>query len=101
MGVSYLVILGFSQLFICIEITTSGAFQGLGRTLPPSLTGIILTAARIPMLLVLSKTALELDGIWWSISISSILKGIVLFLWFLFFMRSYGKGMKEGKAQIV
>ncbi|MBE5962922.1 MAG: MATE family efflux transporter [Lachnospiraceae bacterium] len=91
MGVSYLVILGFSQLFMCIEITTSGAFQGLGRTLPPSLTGIILTGARIPMLLVLSKTALGLDGIWWSISISSILKGIVLFSWFLLFLRGYGK----------
>ena len=33
MGISYLMILGFSQLFTSLEITTSGAFCGYGRTL--------------------------------------------------------------------
>lgn len=84
MGVDYLRILGYSQLFMCIEITTAGAFSGLGRTIPPSIEGVILTAARIPLAIMLSGTILGLNGIWWSISISSILKGIVLFLWFLF-----------------
>ena len=35
MGVDYLRILGVSQLFMCMEITTAGAFSGLGKTLPP------------------------------------------------------------------
>lgn len=82
MGVDYLVILGVSQLFMSVEITTAGAFAGLGKTLPPSMSSIVLTAARIPMAALLVKTPLGLNGIWWSITISSILKGIVLFIWF-------------------
>lgn len=83
MGVEYLKILGVSQLFMCLEITTAGAFSGLGRTLPPSISSIFLTAARIPLAIFLTGTALGLNGIWWSITISSIFKGIVLFVWFM------------------
>ncbi len=91
MGVQYLKILSYSQLFMCIEITTSGAFSGLGKTMPPSLIGIVFTVARIPAAIFLMKTSLGLDGIWWSITISSVFKGIFLFLWFLVFMRRFGK----------
>ncbi|GFZ31922.1 MATE family efflux transporter [Clostridium zeae] len=79
LGKMYLRILGYSQLFMCIEITTSGAFNGLGRTIYPSITSIVLTGARIPLAIILSApNMLGLDGVWWSISISSILKGIIL-----------------------
>lgn len=78
MGVAYLQILGVSQLFMCMEITTAGAFSGLGRTLPPSVVSITLTTARIPLALLLISTPLGLNGIWWSITISSIFKGLVL-----------------------
>jgi putative MATE family efflux protein len=80
-GGIYLRILGFSQLFMILEITTAGAFNGMGKTMPPSVTGIILNSLRIPMALGLS-TAIGLSGVWWSITISSWLKGIVLFIWF-------------------
>lgn len=83
-GVIYLRILGLSQFFMSIEIGTSGAFNGLGRTLPPTITGGVLNALRIPLALVLSTTVLGLSGIWWSITISTILKGVVLFIWFNF-----------------
>lgn len=82
MGVDYLMILGISQLFMSVEITTAGAFAGLGKTLPPSVTSIVLTAMRIPLALALIHTPLGLNGIWWSITISSVLKGIILYLWF-------------------
>lgn len=82
MGVDYLMILGVSQLFMSVEITTAGAFAGLGKTLPPSITSIVLTALRIPLAIALIQTPLGLNGIWWSITISSVLKGIILFLWF-------------------
>ena len=88
LGINYLQILGFSQLFMCVEITTTGAFSGLGKTVPPSVVGIVFTAARIPMAIVLSATFLGLNGIWWSISISSILKGVILFLSFLYFIKT-------------
>ena len=85
MGVDYLVILGYSQLFMCLEIMTTGAFNGFGRTVTPAIINVVLTAARIPAALFLSATALGLNGIWWSISCSSILKGLLLtgvFFWF-------------------
>lgn len=86
-GIGYLRILGYSQLFMCVEIATSGAFSGLGRTIPPSVEGIILTTMRIPLAIMLAKTPLALNGVWWSISISSILKGTVLFIWFILVLR--------------
>ena len=84
-GIIYLRILGVSQLFMCIEITTAGAFNGLGKTVPPSIVGIIVNAMRIPGALILS-ISLGLSGVWWSISISSILKGIILTSWFMLFL---------------
>ena len=78
LGVDYLVILGFSELFMCWEILVEGAYAGLGHTAPPSILSMVLTMARIPLAMVLTSTALGLNGIWWSISISSICKGVIL-----------------------
>ena len=79
--------LGVSQLFMSLEITTAGAFSGYGKTVPPSVISIVFTALRIPLALILVHTTLALNGIWWSITISSILKGVLLFVWFYIFMR--------------
>ena len=95
MGVDYLMILGVSQLFMSVEITTAGAFSGYGRTVPPSVISIIFTSARIPLAMLLITTSLALNGIWWSITISSIFKGILLLTWFLIFLR---KEMKKSGA---
>lgn len=96
MGVDYLRILGVSQLFMCMEITAAGAFWGIGKTVPPSVEGITLTSLRIPLAIILSATMLGLNGIWWSISISSILKGIVLVSWFEWiFRRKYLPAIKR------
>ena len=72
LGIDYLQILAFSQLFMCIESTLAGALNGLGKTFIPSSVSIVLTVARIPLVMILSTTFLALNGIWWSISISSI-----------------------------
>lgn len=82
-GVRYLVILGVSQMFMCLELTTIGALSGLGKTLLCSVISIIFTTARIPLAILLSGTSLGLDGIWWAFSISSIIKGILFFICFL------------------
>lgn len=82
-GVDYLKILGVSQLFMCMEITTTGAFNGLGKTIPPSVVGIILNGARIPLAILLSRTSLGLNGVWWAISITSVFKGLILSGWYL------------------
>lgn len=87
MGAAYLRIIGASQLFMCMEITTTGAFAGLGKTIPPSVTGITLTVARIPLALILIQTVLGVNGIWCSIAISTFFKGTVLCLWFVVYLK--------------
>jgi len=93
MGVVYLQVLGISQCFMSLEITTQGAFNGLGRTSIPSAVGIIFNALRIPAAWLLSGyTPLGLNGIWWAISISSVFKGTVLSLLFYFIViKKYDK----------
>ena len=88
-GIDYLVILGFSQLPMCVEIVTAGAFSGFGKTLIPSSVSIIFTSIRIPLAAILTATALGLNGIWMSITVSSILKGIIAFSLFIIFLNKY------------
>ena len=60
-AVGYLVIIGFSEAFMCVELTTIGALSGLGRTRLCSVISIVLTSARIPLAIVLSGI-MGLDG---------------------------------------
>lgn len=84
-GIRYLRILGYSQLFMCLEITTAGAFAGLGDTITPSIVGTIFTGIRVPACIILAKlTTLGSDGVWWSISATSMFKGVVLLILFIF-----------------
>ena len=96
MGVDYLRILGYSQLFMCMEILTAGAFSAYGKTLPPSVVSIVFTSARIPMAVLLGKTALGLCGAWWSISMSSVFKGVILAGLYILFMRKFSREHREG-----
>lgn len=87
-GGEYLKILAISQLFMVMEAVTAGAFNGCGNTNPPALVSIVFTGLRIPMAYWLTTfPELGLTGIWWSVTISSIIKGSVLFLWFKYFQR--------------
>jgi putative MATE family efflux protein len=93
-GTDYLKILGVSQIFMSLEIMTQGAFAGFGKTIPPSIVSVLFNGLRIPIALILSQDSLlGLNGVWWSISITSILKGIIIVTWFLIVLRKY---MKEG-----
>ncbi len=76
-GRGYMVILGFSQLFMTMEMITGGAFNGQGLTYYSATISIVFTVLRIPLAIILSATPLGILGVWWSISITSILKGIV------------------------
>lgn len=94
-GVIYLRILGVSQFFMCIEIMTNGAFNGLGKTMIPSINSSIFTGLRVPFALILSATALSLSGVWWSITLSSILKGVVIVTMFIITLSKLKKSNKE------
>ncbi len=82
-GANYLRIVGLSQLFMGYELATSGAFNGLGQTKLPAAVGLILTVARIPMCYLLMPV-LGINGVWWAISLSSIMKGILLNILFIY-----------------
>ena len=76
-AVSYLVIIGFSEAFMCVELMTVGALSGLGKTHLCSVISITFTSARIPLAILLGGTSLGLDGIWWALASTSMIKGIV------------------------
>jgi putative MATE family efflux protein len=97
MGIVYLKILAVSQIFMIIEIITRGAFNGIGRTVPPSIIGIVFTGSRVPAAMILSlEKYLGMLGIWWAISLSSVVKGISLTAWYMTVLHGNGKG-KQGK----
>lgn len=82
-AMGYLVIIGFSEAFMCVELTTVGALSGLGRTRLCSIISIAFTSARIPLAILLGDI-MGLNGIWWALSSTSIVKGIIFtstFLW--------------------
>lgn len=80
MGSAYLRIVGFSQLFMGLDMMTAGTYNGQGMTKYPALNSVIQTSFRIPLAYLLSHyTSLGIDGVWWSISITSIGRGIALF----------------------
>lgn len=81
LGVDYMKIIGYSQAFMCMELMTVGAFNGLGKTYIPPIFSIILTGLRIPLAILLSGP-FGLNGVWLSIAITSVLKGIILVGWF-------------------
>ncbi len=55
-AISYLIIIGFSEAFMCVELMTIGALSGLGKT---KLCSVMITATsmRIPLAMVLSRTS--------------------------------------------
>ena len=83
-AVDYLIILGLSQTAMAVEIILEGAFSGAGNTIPPMAVLIPGSLARIPLAYFL---AFELDwginGIWWTLTITSFLKAMLLAIWFL------------------
>lgn len=80
-GGDYLWILGFSQIFMMLELTTQGMFNGIGRTAPPAIISITFNAIRIPFAMLLASQ-MGVNGVWWAISITTIFKGTILTIWY-------------------
>ncbi|MDF2698712.1 MAG: mepA 1 [Haloplasmataceae bacterium] len=87
LGIDYLHILAFSQLLMIIESVIGGAFNGLGKTIPSSIVGVAFNIARIPMAYIFTQF-FGLNGIWIAITISSNLKGLVIYIWFKLYIRN-------------
>ena len=85
-GGKYLFIMGFSQIFMMTELTMQGMFNGVGKTSPPAIVSIVFNTLRIPLAIFLASR-IGVNGVWWAITISSIIKGIILPTWFYFWQK--------------
>ncbi len=83
-GAIYLRISGYSQVFMMLEITTQGLFYGLGRSYVPAVISVGGNVLRIPLALYLLSLGLGLSSVWWAVSISSMIKGLLAISVFLY-----------------
>ena len=81
-GGVFLRIDGYSMFFMMLEITTKWLFYGTGRTIPPAVISIGFNTLRIPLAMLLASIGMEITGVWWAISLTSIAKGITSAAWF-------------------
>ena len=87
-GAAYLYIIGVFEIFMAYENLLTGVFTGLGKTLPTTLVTMPLTLGRIPLAwLLATKMNMGVEGIWWAISISTMLKGLGLSILYKFYKR--------------
>ncbi|MCL2881135.1 MAG: MATE family efflux transporter, partial [Treponema sp.] len=82
LGKRYLFIFAFSQLSMNLEAVASGAFKGTGRTLPPSIAGIVSNSATPLLAFLFSRTSLGVSGVWVGAAIATVARGIWICVWY-------------------
>ena len=93
-GGEYLQIMALCQVFMMLENTTLGMWNGYGKTLPPAIVSVTLNVARIPLALWLAPVY-GVNGVWFAIIISAILKGIISPVWWKITASKYKKAQKH------
>lgn len=82
-AIDYLIILGLSQIFMAIEIVLEGAFSGAGNTIPPMAVSIPGSISRLPLAYYFCFILdFGINGVWWTLTITSFFKAAILFFWF-------------------
>jgi putative MATE family efflux protein len=82
-GALFLRLVAISQVFMGWELVYGQAFVGAGDTLPPMVISAGTSIARIPLAWWLAfDTPAGVDGIWWTISLTGILRGALIVAWF-------------------
>lgn len=82
-----MIIVGYGEAFLCVELMTVGALSGLGRTRLCSVISIVFTSLRIPLAIILSSGVLGILGIWWALTTTTMMKGIIFTCAFFIIMR--------------
>ena len=83
-GADYLRIIGYCEIFLGLEVAMEGAFNGLGITRPYMLIRGPLTLLRVPIAWYLTiYLKMGTTGIWWAISLTTGLKGILMVISFI------------------
>ncbi len=77
-GSVYLRIVGWSEVFMAVELIYVGAFAGAGVTWTPMAIVFPLTLARWPIAAWSQHAGMGIEGVWWALSGTSIVKGILV-----------------------
>jgi putative MATE family efflux protein len=88
-GVSYVLLVGMSQVFMALEVVLLGAFAGAQWTAVPATLEISLTAARVPLAAGLVTAGIGVEAIWLAISATTVVKGLLLAV---LFVARHGRG---------
>jgi putative MATE family efflux protein len=71
------------QPFMAVEVILTGAFAGVGYTLPAMLNSVPNTLSRIPLAYLLAvEVGLGVTGVFWTVSLTCVLRGVIAVLWF-------------------
>lgn len=98
-GINYLKIIGLSQFFMCIEIISNASFSGIGKPKIPTIVSVIFTGMRIPIAYYLShESRMGINGIWLSIALTSVFKGIILSSLFVRDLRKIHENIKRDRV---
>jgi Na+-driven multidrug efflux pump len=82
-GARFLLILAICIPFVGPENVIAGAFGGARNTVPPTVISIPLSLLRIPLAYLLAVAlAWGPDGIWWAITLTCIVRALILLGWF-------------------
>jgi len=99
-GRQYLRIISVSQVFMMLEGIGTGLFNGVGKSIVPSLVGVIGNTFRIPGAILLSAE-IGYIGIWWTLNFSDIFKGMVMLTASLILLANIGKILETKKNRLV
>jgi Na+-driven multidrug efflux pump len=77
----YNMIAAFTIFFAVAESVFTGAFAGAGNSLPPLFISLPVTAMRIPICAIFAPIY-GMNGIWIAIFSTTVIKGIIIALWF-------------------
>ena len=76
LGMKYLAIASISQVFFSVESGSTGVFNGLMDSKTPSIVGLAFNFLKIPLSIIF-MTTFGVGGIWISVTLTTILKGLV------------------------
>lgn len=98
-GSNYLKIIAFSQIFMALEITYGGLFNGIGRTDIPAYVGMGMNLFRIPVTYFITKNGWSLNYVWGIISLTCAGKGLLMIFFYLrYYKNTLSKQVKKSTA---
>lgn len=82
-GGDYLRIIGYFEIFLGIEILFMGCFNAIGNSKVYAIICSFFVASRVPIAYFLAFSCqIGVNGIWWAISITTFIKGVLLVIAF-------------------